>query len=284
MDNFDSDVEIVDLDAGDEPPTFDYAKRASRGNRRMARLRVERAGSALLSIDKPTGLFNPAGSPVARKFVAAILDGRIAVEGRRVVDLGCGCGLIGLVCVFAGAKRVTFTDIDPAAASVLRHPLFRPTDQFVRQDMLTDEASGSADLILSSPPALTTSDEKSFSADAGIFRPPDFLERLLTDAARVLVPGGRLVIWIRDAEVGGSAPIRFLEAAATLGFASDDAVILAQESEFAVDLREAENMLERAVFRLVRWAGHPDHTWYLLDLPLAVPEPFAGRGPARPVC
>lgn len=37
------------------------------------------------------------------------------LQGKEVLDLGCGCGLLGLVCALHGAKRVHLSDINPAA-------------------------------------------------------------------------------------------------------------------------------------------------------------------------
>jgi predicted nicotinamide N-methyase len=44
-----------------------------------------------------------------------ILDHRETVSGRRVLDLGCGSGLVGIAAALAGAREVTCIDIDPYA-------------------------------------------------------------------------------------------------------------------------------------------------------------------------
>jgi SAM-dependent methyltransferase len=281
-DSFATDLEVVDLESGDEPLSADYARRSLQSSARGARLEIRRAGSTLFTIDKAPGLFNPKDSPVACKFLAAIFDGLVPVRGKHVVDLGCGSGIIGLACILAGADRVTFTDLEPAAVAIERHPLFRAQDRFACLDLLSGESPDSADVILCIPPALTASQSEKGFAEAGIFRSPDFLERLVADAARVLAPGGRLVVWLRDGSHDRGGLGRFLEQAATSGFETDETVFLATDTEFSVDLREARNFMERVIIRLAHWSGHPDHVWYMLSLPVRTQA--SGDGPGRAVC
>ncbi len=44
-----------------------------------------------------------------------IADQNLSLKGKRVLDLGCGSGVIGLHCLRAGADHVTFSDINRAA-------------------------------------------------------------------------------------------------------------------------------------------------------------------------
>ena len=46
--------------------------------------------------------------PLSARAVAAAA----ARAGERVIDVGCGCGIIGLSAILKGAKSVTFSDID----------------------------------------------------------------------------------------------------------------------------------------------------------------------------
>lgn len=41
-----------------------------------------------------------------------ILDNSSLVQGKTVLDFGCGCGASGLAAKKVGAKQVTFNDID----------------------------------------------------------------------------------------------------------------------------------------------------------------------------
>ncbi|CAE7462518.1 Mettl21c [Symbiodinium pilosum] len=49
--------------------------------------------------------------PTAVAFCRYLCDKKLDLEGRRVLDLGAGTGLVGLVAHRLGAKSVTFTDV-----------------------------------------------------------------------------------------------------------------------------------------------------------------------------
>ncbi|MBK7396590.1 MAG: 50S ribosomal protein L11 methyltransferase [Myxococcales bacterium] len=53
--------------------------------------------------------------------VSRVLDARAAeLEGREILDLGCGSGILSLVALVLGAARADALDIDPAAVEVTR--------------------------------------------------------------------------------------------------------------------------------------------------------------------
>lgn len=57
----------------------------------------------------------PGGQAVSRY----ILDNSSLVQGKTVLDFGCGCGASGLAAKKVGAKQVTFNDIDEVAIEAL---------------------------------------------------------------------------------------------------------------------------------------------------------------------
>jgi len=57
--------------------------------------------------------------PAAQLVARLMLDEAVPVKGQRVVELGCGQGLVAVVAALRGA-RATATDIDPLALSVTR--------------------------------------------------------------------------------------------------------------------------------------------------------------------
>ena len=71
-----------------------------------------------------------------------VLDHPEAVRGKRVLDLACGSGLVGIAAMRAGAKSVTCNDIDPfaAAAVALNAGLNGVELAFLAGDLLTGEA------------------------------------------------------------------------------------------------------------------------------------------------
>ena len=49
----------------------------------------------------------------AKEALKLVEEGRLAVEGRRLLELGCGLGVLGLACAVRGARQVLLTDYDP---------------------------------------------------------------------------------------------------------------------------------------------------------------------------
>ena len=58
--------------------------------------------------------------PAARVLARWILDHPTAVAGARILDLGCGGGLVAIAAATADAARVIANDVDPAALLVAR--------------------------------------------------------------------------------------------------------------------------------------------------------------------
>lgn len=50
--------------------------------------------------------------PSSRALARLVVSGDVAVSGHRVLELGCGLGLVGLSCALAGAESVVLTDRD----------------------------------------------------------------------------------------------------------------------------------------------------------------------------
>uniref|UniRef100_A0A1I8GYU3 ETFB lysine methyltransferase n=1 Tax=Macrostomum lignano TaxID=282301 RepID=A0A1I8GYU3_9PLAT len=62
------------------------------------------------------GFYWPGGQALARH----LLDNPGRVRGRRVIDVGCGCGAAGIAALMAGAASVIFNDIDQVALEATR--------------------------------------------------------------------------------------------------------------------------------------------------------------------
>jgi SAM-dependent methyltransferase len=168
-------------------------------------LRVTFRGDELFVTAVPAGAFNPYKGVAAHKLMEMVLTGALGVRGRRVVDLGCGSGVVGLACLRAGAASVLFTDINPAVVALREQPLLRPQDRVKVQDLLEDEPAASCDVVLMSTPTNRVDGATPVApdtVDSAIFRTDDFLPRLLSEAARCLVPGGVLGLWIKVSHEG----------------------------------------------------------------------------------
>jgi 16S rRNA (guanine1207-N2)-methyltransferase len=115
-----------------------------------------------------------------------LLDAIKISPGTRVLDVGCGYGIIGLFAVMEGAEMVHLVDNDLLSVASCRETLamngIRNAEVFP-SDLLESTPSVSYDLILSNPPF-----------HAGHAVEYQIAEELIRQSYQNLVPGGRLVI------------------------------------------------------------------------------------------
>ena len=81
------------------------------------RNRSESVPRALLRLD-PGLAFGTGQHPTTRSCLAWLADARL--EGRSVLDYGCGSGILGIAAALLGAARVVAVDIEPQALSATR--------------------------------------------------------------------------------------------------------------------------------------------------------------------
>ena len=109
-----------------------------------------------VALETRRGLFSP--EHVDRGTLAMLRHVHIA-PGMRIMDLGCGCGVVGIVAAkIAGEENVFLSDVDPAAVEVARRNAERNGVGGVRifvSDGFRDVDESGFDLILSNPPYQT---------------------------------------------------------------------------------------------------------------------------------
>jgi phospholipid N-methyltransferase len=180
-----------------------YLKKKRILSRKDREIEVFFGGEKLFSALVPKTVFNPyVGDPNAEtdaKFlVESILTRSIDVKGKRVVDLGCGCGIIGLSCIQAGAKSIVFTDINPNIQPLKNNGLLRKTDTVKVQDLLSEENEDSYDVVIMSVPMMQFAGEgEKIDAESymtGIIHDRKIIARILRQASKVLTKGGVLVL------------------------------------------------------------------------------------------
>lgn len=81
-------------------------------------VQMDAAAIGLFWQQLPYWAFAWAGGRVLAQY---ILDHPETVEGKRVLDFGCGSGLVGIAAAKAGAERVYVTDLDHNALSAAEH-------------------------------------------------------------------------------------------------------------------------------------------------------------------
>ena len=94
----------------------------------------------------PYWAYQYAGGTVLARF---LLDRPATVAGRRVLDLGCGGGLVAIAAAKAGAREVQAVDIDPAAIAATRlNAAANGARVDARLADLLDEAPPEVDFVL----------------------------------------------------------------------------------------------------------------------------------------
>jgi len=200
---FSSPVEIT-LDAPPDLPQGYLAKHRLLSSEPRT-IHMSYRGERIATACVPTGVYNPYRGTAARKLAELVLTGVCDVQGKRVADLGCGSGIIGLACIHAGAASVLLTDINPRVAPLRDHPALRPGDRIEIQDLLEREPNEGLDVVLMSTPTNVADDDLPVppdSLEAALVRPRDWLPRLLGESARCLAPGGLLALWIKISHRG----------------------------------------------------------------------------------
>lgn len=138
----------------------------------------------------------------------------------RVLDVGCGCGLIGLMAAQRGAAEVTMIEIDPAAAAeAAANAAASPwADRLtvLCADFLSYAPSSPFDSIISNPPffatGLTAPDPRRAAArHESALTPRAFMHRcasMLTPQGTLslILPPDRLPDWTLAARLSGLAP------------------------------------------------------------------------------
>ena len=118
-------------------------------------LRAEILGQQV-SLETCDGLFSP--GHVDRGTLAMLSHVNIEA-GMRVMDLGCGCGVVGIVAAkIAGEENVFMSDADPLAVETARRNVERNGVAGVSiylSDGFRNVDAGGFDLILSNPPYQT---------------------------------------------------------------------------------------------------------------------------------
>ena len=127
-------------------------------------------------------------------------------RGSRIVDAGCGSGAIAVSVALELNSPVVACDISRAALEVARHnaKALGASVDFLAADLLSPFAARSFDAVLSNPPYVPLHareglqrEVRDFEPEVALFGGPtgnEIYARLVVEAARVLKPGGLLMV------------------------------------------------------------------------------------------
>ena len=124
-------------------------------SRKFKLLQAEIWGN-MLSLETQAGLFSP--EHIDRGTIAMLSHVNIE-SGMRIMDLGCGCGVVGIAAAkITGEENVFMSDADPMAVETARRNAVRNgvggVSLYISDGFQSVEASG-FDLVLSNPPYQT---------------------------------------------------------------------------------------------------------------------------------
>jgi ribosomal protein L11 methyltransferase len=171
-------VDFVDVDDAPEATWREFATAVEVGERVVIRpawqAPLDRPGTIEVAIE-PGGAFGLGDHPTTRLSAAAV--SRLVSPGARVLDVGCGTGVLAVLAARLGAGSVVAIDVAEAAKEATRDNADR---------------NGVGDRIDASTTALTDVAGEYDVVLANILAP--VLVSLAPDLRRVTAPGGRLVI------------------------------------------------------------------------------------------
>ncbi len=261
-------VQMKGKNAGLGPSHLDYVGKHKEMSSKAVDLELFWQEKRRLAFKVNAHVFNPSESIVGHKLIDLVLSEKIQVADKNVIDLGCGCGVVGLCAIIKKAKKVLFTDINSHIEGIQKHPLYRGCDEWQVQNSLVDVPDLSYDTILVLPPGLVVEEGKQVDSDtfeSGIFRPSNLISQIIADSGRVLKPGGQLVIWLRVPLASFHTFIELLSVAAEF-FDISSAELLAYGIESLICFDHEKSMMGRWMYKAQKGGVANDGIWLMLSL------------------
>lgn len=137
-----------------------------------------------------------------------VIEAALELGARSIVDIGTGSGAIAITLALETGAEVVGTDVSLAALNVAAENGRRigAAVSLLACDLAGALRSGSFDLVVSNPPYVPARDKDTLQREVRDYEPEialyggddglDIYRRLIPEAARLLVPGGWLVLEI----------------------------------------------------------------------------------------
>jgi release factor glutamine methyltransferase len=132
-----------------------------------------------------------------------VIEAALTLGARKIVDIGTGSGAIAITLALETGASVVGTDISLAALRVAAANALGSRVQWLACD-LGSALAGGFDLVVSNPPYIATRDKSTLQREVRDYEPEialfggddglDVYRRLVPEAARLLAPGGWLVM------------------------------------------------------------------------------------------
>ncbi len=152
-------------------------------------------------VELDPGMAFGTGTHETTRMCMAHLEKHIS-ENSRVLDVGCGSGILSITSLLIGAKEVTGVDIDPVAVKVAvengEMNNFKAPRYNIKRGNLVDEAEGKYEVIVANIIADVIigvcGDVKQFLADDGVFISSGIIADRREDVKNALIKTGYTVI------------------------------------------------------------------------------------------
>lgn len=141
----------------------------------------------VLRADKTSGLY-------FAKYLSSNPD---LYKNKKVLDMGCGSGIQGIVVGSCGATQVTFSDISTDAVSNAKENIerFKITQKsVVYEGDLFEKINDTYDVIIFNHPFFSEKPLKEFPVTIAFFDDGKLIHKFLDEAPRYLNPGGSIIM------------------------------------------------------------------------------------------
>ena len=139
-----------------------------------------------ISLVVKKGVFNP--NPISTNSTLMILNNLPNVKNKKILDVGCGTGIIGIFCALNGAEKVVCVDVDKNSLENTKENIIRnKVEEIVEitKSDLFNNVEGKFDYIFGNLPI----NDKSWDLDISTV---DLMKKFLSNCSKYLEKEGKV--------------------------------------------------------------------------------------------